>query len=317
MTTVLDGGREAAVSPAAGPARDYVPDDGWFAGRRDPFGGSSLTLAVGRLGFRLEGLSEGQRDRLRARFAPFVDAVVPESARPLVLRLSRAGRDTFLALRPQSAEIYRMDQRVGDDTRDWWSYEFAGRVRPRAREAELALVAADGPLFDRGLENFLRAMTASYILEEGGLLLHAAAVVRAGRAYVFFGPSGAGKTTVTRLSLADTVLSDDMTLLVPGPGGFEAVGIPFGMAHHHVPDTRAAFPIAGLFRLVQSPSVERVPLRGAAALADLSACLPYVCERRDEAAASLEIAGRLLDRTPAWRLFFRKDDSFWNVIEER
>src|SRR5207247_1225576 len=83
------------------------------------------------------------------------------------------------------------------------------RVRPF-----LALVRAEGPLFDRGLENFLRILTASHILESGGFLLHASGVVRAGRAYVFFGPSGSGKTTVTHLSPGDQVLSDDLTLVV-------------------------------------------------------------------------------------------------------
>jgi hypothetical protein len=84
-----------------------------------------------------------------------------------------------------------------------------------------------------------------------------------------------------------------------------------------VPDTGDSFPIAGLHRLVQSPAVERTPLVGAAALAELTTCLPYVCEDRLEATRSLDIAGRLLSQVPAWRLFFRKDDSFWNVIQER
>ena len=317
MTTVHGGGREAAVSSAAPPASDYVPDEAWFGRTREPFGSEALELAIGRLAVRIEGLSGMQRERLGDRFMPFVGATAGNASAPLRLRLTRAGCDRFLALPAGVAERYRMGRRSTESGRDWWSYEFAGRVRPRERAAELALVAADGPLFDRGLENFLRLLTASYILQEGGLLLHAATVVRAGRAYVFFGPSGAGKTTVTRLSPDDTVLSDDMTLVLPTGGRFEAAGIPFGMAHHHVPDTREAFPIAGLHRLVQSPAVERSPLKGAPALAELATCLPYVCEDRDEAAESLAIAGRLLESVPAWRLYFRKDDSFWNVIQER
>jgi len=316
MTTVTEYGREGLVSPETSAASDYVPDEGWFARERPEFGTASLCLAVGGLRFVLQGLSGEQHARLERQYQPFVTA--EESATPpLRLRLTRAGRDRFLALPEHGGEIYRMGRRAGANGRDWWSYEFAGRIRSQDRAAELSLVAAEGPLFDRGLENFLRAMTASFVLEEGGLLLHAATVVRAGRAYVFFGPSGAGKTTVTRLSATDTVLSDDMTLVLPGPRGFEAVGIPFGMAHHHVPDTREAFPIAGLHRLVQSPAVERTAMSGAAALAELTTCLPYVCEDREEAARSLDIAGRLLAAVPVWRLFFRKDDSFWNVIQER
>jgi len=316
MTTVTERGREVRVSPGPSPAADYIPDDAWFAGERPTFGAASLGLSIGRLRVVLEGLSADQRSRLADRFRVFV-AEAAGGAAPLRLRLTRAGREQFLALPRHGGEIYRMGRRATESGRDWWSYEFAGRIRSRARTAELALVEAEGPLFDRGLENFLRALTASFVLDEGGLLLHAATVVRGGRAYVFFGPSGAGKTTVTRLSARDIVLSDDMTLVLPGAGGFEAVGIPFGMAHHHVPDTSDAFPIAGLHRLVQSPAVERTPLRGAAALAELTTCLPYVCEDREEASRSLDIAGRLLSDVPAWRLLFRKDDSFWNVIQER
>ncbi len=315
MTTVTENGREVQVSSGPSPAPDFIPDDAWFAGERSTFGTASLALSIGRLRVVLEGLSIDQRSRLADRFRVFV--AEPEGgAAPLRLLLTRAGREQFLALPRHGGEIYRMGRRAAESGRDWWSYEFAGRIRSRARTAELALVEEGGPLFDRGLENFLRALTASFVLDEGGLLLHAATVVRGGRAYVFFGPSGAGKTTVTRLSARDIVLSDDMTLVLPGTQGFEAVGIPFGMAHHHVPDTSDAFPIAGLHRLVQSPAVERTPLRGAAALAELTRCLPYVCEDREEASRSLDIAGRLLSEVPAWRLLFRKDDSFWNVILE-
>jgi len=117
-------------------------------------------------------------------------------------------------------------------------------------------------LFDRGLENYLRTLTASLILDRGGLLVHSAAVVRGGRAYLFFGPSGSGKTTVTRLSPRDMVLSDDLALVLPAREGFVVAGIPFGMAHHHVPDTNDSFPLVALLRLVQSKDVLRQRLEG-------------------------------------------------------
>ena len=31
---------------------------------------------------------------------------------------------------------------------------------------------------------------------------------------------------------------------------------------------------------------------------------------------ALEVVGRLLDEVPAYRLWFRKDPSFWTVVEE-
>jgi hypothetical protein len=305
----------ATAKPAA-PDGDFVPGEEWFAARREPFGSASVDLGVGPLRFRLDGLSEQQADRLGARFRPFIAPRAAHAVPDLTLRLSHAGRAQFLRLPAGRHEIYRLERRSRLDVRDAWSYEFAGRLSLSRREADLALIEESGAQFDRGLENYLRTLTASLILERGGLLVHAAAVVRDGRGYLFFGPSGSGKTTVTRLSPGDTVLSDDLALVLPAREGFVVTGIPFGMAHHHVPDTNDSFPLVALLRLVQSKDVLRQALTGARALAELSSCLPFCMQDRTEAARALENAGRLLGVVPAWRLFFREDDAFWKVVEE-
>jgi hypothetical protein len=318
MTTAPQRGMEDS-SPAASCAPvgvDFVPGVDWFSGPREPFGAESLRVAVGPLTFGLEGLARDQADLLRSRFRTFVEEGTARPGLDLSLRLTRAGVPAFLALPSGRHEVYRMGRRSRDGAQDVWSYEFAGTLSMSRRRAELALVEASGPLFDRGLENYLRTLTASFILGRGGLLVHGSGVVRGGRAHVFFGPSGSGKTTVTHQSPRDIILSDDLTLVVAQPEGFRAAGIPFGMAHHHVPDTTESFPIASLCRLVQSPETRRERLEGALALAELASCLPFVMEDRAEAARALDNAGRLLDRVAAWHLFFRKDDSFWSVIEE-
>ena len=294
---------------------DFNPDAAWFESPRPPFGRSTLALRIGPLRFALEGLSERQRDRFADQYRPFLAA--GSEAADLVVRMTRAGVETFLEVQDEGAEVYRMPARRDGGARRWWSYEFAGTLAADRRHAELALVEEEGPRFDRGSENFLRALTAGFILERGGLLLHGAAVVRGGRAYVFFGPSGSGKTTVTRLSPDDLVLSDDLTLLVREADGFRAAGIPFGMAHHHVPDSNEAFPIAGLHRLVQSPEVRRERLGGAAAMAEVVASLPFVLLDGEDPRPPMENAARLTAEVPLWRLHFRRDDAFWDVIEER
>lgn len=305
-----------AADPSA-PDVDFIPGEEWFSAPREAFGAASVDLGVGPLRFRLDGLSAQQADRLGARFRPFIARRDTPEPADLTVRLSHAGRAFFLRPPAGRHEIYRLDRRTRPDAREAWSYEFAGRLSLSRRAADLALVEESGALFDRGLENYLRTLTASLVLERGGLLVHAAAVVRDGRGYLFFGPSGSGKTTVTRLSPGDTVLSDDLALVLPAGGGFAVAGIPFGMAHHHVPDTNDSFPLVALLRLIQSNDVLRRPLAGARALAELSSCLPFCMQDRTEAARALENAGRLLEAVPAWRLFFREDEAFWKVIEAR
>jgi hypothetical protein len=295
---------------------DFVPDDSYLDGLSAPFGRHAMTLGIGPLRVRLEGLSAGQTGERAGRYRPFVlEAGTGEIAPDLTIGLRQAGVDHFLA--PAAGEVYRMGRRPSPRGLALWSYEFAGRIDVATRQARLALVASGGPLFDRGLENFLRVVIASYVVRQGGLLVHGSGVVRGGRAHIFFGPSGSGKTTVTHLSPHDRVLSDDLTLVVPCGGTFGACGIPFGMAHHRRPDSSAAFPIASLNRLVQSRDVRREPLARAQALAELGGSLPFVMQETGQAAQALETAARVLERIPAYRLFFRRDDSFWGVVGDR
>jgi hypothetical protein len=301
---------------AASERADFAPGDDYFATPLEPFGTASLGLGVGPLRMRLDGLSRPQVEAMERRFRPFV--VQPSEGPELQIELRRAGVEHFLR-NPGGgrAETYRLERRRWCAGGAVWSYEFAGTIEGSGRRALLALVRPEGPLFDRGLENFLRVVTASFILGSGGFLLHASAIVRRGRAYIFFGPSGSGKTTVTQLSPDDRVLSDDLTLVVRGPEGYEAAGIPFGLAHHHVPDTNGSFAVASLNRLVQSRDVRREPLSGARALAEVVASLPFVMQERSDADRAVEVVARGLREIPVYRLHFRKDPDFWNVVEER
>jgi hypothetical protein len=312
-TISIEAPTRAALVPRGD---DFVPGDEWFAVRRASFGPCSIDIGVGPLRFRLDGMSATQAELLATRYRPFVEGLPAVATADVTLHLSPAGVPEFLHLPSGGSETYRMERRSGPGTRDVWSYEFAARLSLTRSEADLALVAGSGHLFERGLENYLRTLTASLILDRGGLLVHSAAVVRGGRGYLFFGPSGSGKTTVTLLSARDTILSDDLAMVLPSDDGFVIAGIPFGMAHHHVPDTNASFPLVALLRLVQSNQVSRQRLTGGRALAELSSCLPFVMQETIEATQALANAGRVLDAVDAWRLSFRKDDAFWQVIEE-
>ncbi|MFQ5877157.1 MAG: hypothetical protein ACE5JH_05630 [Acidobacteriota bacterium] len=296
-------------------AADIEPDEAYFARLRSGFGACGVSLSIGPVGMRLEGLSREQAAWMADVYRPFV--IDAAESPDMTITLHPAGVDAFLRLPADgSAEIYRMGRRARGSRLHLWSYEFAGRVDSEPRRAALALVSSAGPLFERGLENFLRVLTASIVVERGGFLLHGSGVVRRRRAYVFFGPSGSGKTTVTHLCPHDTILSDDLTLVVPHDGAYVAAGIPFGMAFHRVPETRACFPIASLNRLVKSERVARERLTGARALAEVAGCLPFVMQEPQRAARALAAAGRALREVPVYRLRFRRDDSFWSVVQE-
>lgn len=92
----------------------------------------------------------------------------------------------------------------------------------------------------------------------GGAVLHASGVVADGRAFVFTGRSGAGKTTIARLlgSAGYTVLSDERIVLRLEAGGVRAYGTPWA---GQLGEARAlSAPLAGLFLLGPHDTVSRV-----------------------------------------------------------
>src|SRR5712692_2638871 len=225
MTSSLSRSSQGLVAVDRSEAReDFHPGPDYFSRSGESFGRDSIDLIIGPIRMRLLGLAGDQAEALGERFRPFTAEGRGEPDLSITLR--PAGVPGFLTMRGEGpSETYRLESRVDGGGAHLWSYELAGRLESGTGRAMLDLVEPQGELFERGLENFLRVMTASFIVTRGGFLLHGSGVVRKGRAYIFFGPSGAGKTTITALSPADTILSDDLTLVVRREdGGYGAAG---------------------------------------------------------------------------------------------
>mgnify|MGYP001823805609 CR=1 FL=1 len=78
---------------------------------------------------------------------------------------------------------------------------YEGFIDSRCGIGELIL-SSKHPLND--LDYYLRVAYALLSFDAGGMMFHAAGIVRGGKAHLFFGHSGAGKTTVARVSRDDT-----------------------------------------------------------------------------------------------------------------
>ncbi len=177
---------------------------------------------------------------------------------------------------------------------------------------------APGDLFPGIFENFLRVVVAYRLVEVGGLVVHCAGVVDGDAAYLFLGRSGAGKTTLSRLSEAAgrTVLSDDLNALLPAAGASRprVEKLPFT---GDVGDRRRGappFPLAALLRLEKAPENTLRPLSKAGAAAQLLACAPFVNvdpHRRERVAS---IAAELAAAAPAGVLAFSLAGGFWSIV---
>jgi hypothetical protein len=287
---------------------DLRPGEAFFSSPAAPLGESSVSLDLAGIGVRLEGLDAPTAALLEGRFRGFLG----ERPGPVRVAVAPADVERFLQ-RERPGESYRLETRGEGEGLLAWSYGFAARYLPAERSAELRLAPEPDEARALSLENVVRLVVSWRALEEGDLLLHAAGIERDGTALAFFGPSGAGKTTLCRLSQGEgEMLSDDLLLLRRAEGGWEATALPLTGAYR-ARDGAGLVPLAGLYRLVQAEEAGVEELSTAVAVGEIIACVPFF-EERPMDAALLEVAGRLAGEVPVRRLRFRRDAGFWEVL---
>lgn len=166
-------------------------------------------------------------------------------------------------------------------------------------------------------ENYLRIFAAYAILMRGGLLLHSAGIVADNQAYLFMGCSGAGKTTLSRLALAEGVkiLSDDINIVIPSQqGGYTVGAVPFaGELGHDSLEQSGRYPLKGLFWLEKSLALSYEKISASGQLAKVLACCPVVNADARQLDRILATGACLLSSTPMYLLRFRRDDAFSNI----
>lgn len=244
----------------------------------------ALSLSIGQVGVALHCAESRLREPALRRYAEFLDA-------------------------REGALLVHVNGEAGPAVPAEFQYTFEeARVRFDGAEAHFA-----GVQHEYALDSLLRVLLSWLLLPRTGFLLHAATVERHGRAYVFTGRSGAGKSTVASLSPAGSVLTDEISLLRREDGCWRAYGTPFWGEFRAAGANRSA-PIAGIFALVQARenAVRPMPPREV-----LRALLPNVLFFSSDPPAAerlLRIFTELLGQVPCCELRFRRDASFWEAL---
>ena len=160
------------------------------------------------------------------------------------------------------------------------------------------------------LETVIRTALMARLPLVGGLPLHAAGVVLGGRGVAFFGPSGAGKTTLASTAPVP-VLSDELVAVAPGrPFTLARSGF-WGEARSSGSASRA--PLALLVDLAKGPALSVEPLRPAVAAARLLASVPVphasVLWQR-----TLEVVAELVGATRVVRMAWSPAAPPWEAL---
>jgi hypothetical protein len=254
-------------------------------------------VEIGGIPIALSTGDEGFLDLLRQRYDGFLSSSHPEFELEFDLSSSEAVSDDDVRVR-----------RDGDD----WLIErgdFQARWDPRSGRGSVRQNA--NPY---SLDSVLRILHSLILAQRGGFLLHAASAICDGRAYLFSGVSGAGKTTMTRLAPPDvTLLTDEISYLRPSPDGYSAFGTPFAGELARSGENCAA-PVSALFFLEQGPENRIDELSSAEAVRRLMRNILFFAEDQGLVEKLLATACEFVARVPIRRLTFYPDARVWDEV---
>ena len=148
-------------------------------------------------------------------------------------------------------------------------------------------------------------------------IVHCAGVARDGRGYIFFGPPGSGKSTAAGLSRRYRIMHDDMNIVTLYGDRVQVQGAPFNPKL--IERTNVGVPLSMICSLHQSDAVRLE--RGTPdeflekVVPENFLPLPLFTNDRKSAFQYLLACLRELSRqVPYYRLYFKKDESFWDHI---
>jgi hypothetical protein len=283
---------------------------------------SSVTVEIGGQAIRLLAKDRNFLARIKKRYAGFVARrAQPKGEFQIVLESPRSSSlDAELRVRWRAG---RWSLSRGDFHAEWNPRDARGHIRQSASPY--------------ALDSVLRIVHSLLLAPEGGFLVHAASAIRHGRAWIFAGVSGAGKTTIAKLAPADVrLLTDEISYVVRrnqpsstspirraagsselaawrDAGGYLAFGTPFVGDLGRAGESLSA-PVAGLYLLTQGPHNSIQSVSAADALRGLLENILFFAEDAQLVAQVFQSACDFVLRVPVRRLTFVPDSSVWELI---
>ena len=144
--------------------------------------------------------------------------------------------------------------------------------------------------------------------------MHASSAIRNGRAFLFSGVSGAGKTTMARLAPPDAaLLTDEISYVTPERlvlRGGDSVFRRTGARREKI----CSAPIEALYLLAKGPENKIEPIEGAAAVRGLLGNILFFARDPEFVKLVFEAACDFASHVPVRRLTFVPDARVWELI---
>lgn len=260
---------------------------------------AGVTVEIGTIAVALLSSDSHFRNMLSDRYAQFVNiAAHPDFRFDVEITSPRAAsRDADLCVARQNG-FWQIER--GDFAAGWDSATRRGWVKQSANP-----YSAD---------TLLRVVHSIALAEQGGFLVHAASAVRNGRAFLFAGVSGAGKTTLTRLAPPDArILTDEISYVVKEPRGYRAYGTPFAGEFARIGE-RISAPIAGLFLLEKADCNVSNEIDDARAVSALMRNILFLAQDDSLVRRVFHSAADFVSTVPVRVMQFTPDVRAWEII---
>lgn len=164
------------------------------------------------------------------------------------------------------------------------------------------------------IDAVLRIVHTLVLAQQGGFLLHAASAIRDGKAFLFAGISGAGKTTIARLAPLDaTLLTDEISYVRKQNGRYVAFGTPFTGELAKLGENVSA-PVAALYLLDKGSENRIDPIANAEATRAFLANVLFFAEDQELVRLVFDSAIEFVSAVPVSRLTFVPDARVWELI---
>jgi hypothetical protein len=188
----------------------------------------------------------------------------------------------------------------GDFRAEWDPTSARGRVRQTANPYSI--------------DAALRVLHTLLLAREGGFLVHAASVIRNGRAFLFAGLSGAGKTTIARLAPPDaTLLTDEISYVRRRQERYDAFGTPFTGELARLGENLRA-PLEAVYLLAQGKENNVEPVPPADASRALLRHVLFFARDAELPKLVFQAVADFVCRIPVRRLTFAPDARVWELI---
>lgn len=259
----------------------------------------SLVIEIGGMPVRVNTTDPGFLDMLQDRYAGFLG-----ESKPPEIEFDVDLTPPVFAL--PAGEV-RVSHRMGR-----WSLQrgdFLAEWEPGLRRGVIHQSANP-----HSIDAVLRIVHTLVLARQGGFLMHSASAIRNGKAFLFAGVSGAGKTTISRLAPPDvTLLTDEISYVRKHDAGYTAYGTPFTGELAKLGENVSA-PLATLYLLAQGPENRIDPVTPAEAARSMLANVLFFAKDEELVQATFHAAFEFVSRVPVSRLTFVPDARVWELI---